>query len=86
MIRSTLTERWQTTIPAAIRKALRLKPRQQLTYELVDGGVLIRGQCGSLDDYYGCLGDDAQAGTKAEERRAARESRVARYTQPNPPA
>ena len=86
MIRSTLTERWQTTIPAAIRKALRLKPRQQLSYELVDGGVLIRGQCGSLEDFYGCLGNDVKAGTKAQERDAAHSSRVDRYSQPNPPA
>ena len=44
MIQSTLTDRWQTTIPAKVRKALHLKPRQRLIYELMDGAVLVRPQ------------------------------------------
>lgn len=80
MIRSTLTDRWQTTIPIAIRKALGLRPRQRLTYELVEGGVLIRPESGSLADLYGCLANDIPVGTRAQERAAARNSRVERYT------
>ena len=34
MINSTLTDKWQTTIPVKVRKALNLKPRQRLVYEL----------------------------------------------------
>lgn len=82
MIRSTLTDRWQTTIPAAIRKALRLKPRQRLTYELVDGGVLIRPEPETPVSYYGCLGDGTPAATKDQERQAVRDARVGRYTHP----
>ncbi len=79
MIRSTLTERWQTTIPSEVRKALHLKPRQRLIYELVDGAVLIRPQPETLRDLYGCLADDEQAATKSEEREAARAHRASRY-------
>lgn len=82
MNRSTLTDRWQTTIPAAIRKALGLRPRQRLTYELVEGGVLIRPETGSLTDLYASLAGDAPAGAKADERRAAHASRVARHATP----
>ena len=80
MIRSTLTERWQTTIPAEVRKALHLKPRQRLIYELVDGAVLIRPQPETLRDLYGCLADGERAAPKPEERAAARARRASRYT------
>ena len=55
MIQSTLTDRWQTTIPSVVRNALQLKPRQRLIYELVDGAVLIKPQPETLNDLYGCL-------------------------------
>ena len=58
MIRSTLTDQGQTTIPAAIRKALGLKPRQRLRYELVEGGVLIRPETEHLMDLAGSLKSD----------------------------
>ena len=35
------TERFEgSTIPSVVRNALRLKPRQRLIYELVDGAVI----------------------------------------------
>ena len=79
MIRSTLTDRWQTTIPAEIRKALGLKPRQRLIYELVDGAVLIKPQPETLKDLYGYLADGKSAASKGEEREVARQARAARY-------
>lgn len=79
MIRSTLTDRWQTTIPAAIRKALGLRPRQRLVYKLVDGGVLIRPESASLADLYGSLSNEVPAASRAEEREAARAAWVARH-------
>ena len=79
MIKSTLTEKWQTTIPSEVRKALRLKPRQRLIYELIDGGVMVRAQSETLKDMYGYLADDKPSASKSEERDAAREARVARY-------
>lgn len=82
MIRSTLTDRWQTTIPAAVRKALGLKPRQRLTYEVREDGVLIRPETDSLMDLAGSLPSKRPAGTKAEERDAARSVRADRYRAP----
>ena len=79
MIRSTLTDRWQTTIPAEIRKALGLKPRQRLIYELVDGAVLVKPQPETLKDLYGYLADGKPSASKGEEREAARQARAARY-------
>ncbi|TWT88876.1 putative regulator PrlF [Pseudobythopirellula maris] len=80
MLRSTLTDRWQTTIPAAVRKALGLKPRQRLVYELRDGGVLIRPESETLLDLEGSLRSDTPPATKAQERAAARAARAGRHT------
>jgi len=58
MIRSTLTDRWQTTIPVEVRKALGLKPRQGLLYEVRGETVIIRPEGESLMDLAGCLKSD----------------------------
>lgn len=79
MIKSTLTDKWQTTIPAEVRKALHLKPRQQLIYELADGAVLVKPQPETLKDLYGCLADGRSSASKSEEREAARQARGGRY-------
>ena len=42
MITSKLTTKAQTTIPQAVRRALRLGPGDQLQYELREDGVLLR--------------------------------------------
>jgi antitoxin PrlF len=55
LLKETITDRGQTTIPAAVRKALKLKPRQRLTYEVLQDGVLIRPETESLMDLAGCL-------------------------------
>ena len=78
-LRSTITDRGQTTIPAAVRKALKLKPRQRLTYEIQTEGVLIRPETENLMDLAGCLKSKVPAGMKAEERKKARETRLGRY-------
>jgi bifunctional DNA-binding transcriptional regulator/antitoxin component of YhaV-PrlF toxin-antitoxin module len=79
ILRSTITDRGQTTIPAAIRKALKLKPRQGLTYEIRQEGVLIRPEAESLTDLAGCLKCKVPPGTKSQEREKAREARLSRY-------
>jgi antitoxin PrlF len=38
---STLTDRYQTTVPEPIRQALRLGKRDKIHYELKDGNVVI---------------------------------------------
>lgn len=80
MVESTLTTRWQTTIPKEVRKALNLKPRQKITYELTGDGVLMKPQGDILPDLYGSLSSEVPAGTKEEERKVACRSRVERYS------
>ncbi len=79
MIKSTLTDKWQTTIPAEVRKALHLKPRQQLIYELADGAVVVKPQLDTLKDLHGCLADGRSSASKSGEREAARQARAVRY-------
>ncbi len=79
MINSTLTDKWQTTIPAEVRKALNLKPRQRLTYELVEGAVLVKPQPETLKDLYGFLADGQAPVDKSNGRESARKARAARY-------
>jgi bifunctional DNA-binding transcriptional regulator/antitoxin component of YhaV-PrlF toxin-antitoxin module len=79
LLKSTLTDRGQTTIPVAIRKALKLRPRQRLTYEIRQEGVLLRPEAESLMDLAGCLKSKVPAATKPEERERAREARLGRY-------
>lgn len=75
--RSTLTDRFQTTIPAVVRKALGLKPGQKITYEMQDQGFLIRpADC--LMDMAGSLGSNAKPLGKQQERAAARKDRLHR--------
>ena len=71
MIRSTLTDRWQTTIPAEVRAALGLHPRQGLLYELQGESVILRPEGESLMDLAGSLKTDQPAGTREQEREAA---------------
>ncbi len=72
MIRSTLTDRWQTTIPAQVRDALGLKPRQGLLYEIHGESVTLRPEGESLMDLAGCLRSDRPAVDKDEARDIAR--------------
>ena len=79
MLKSTITERGQTTIPAEVRKALRLKPHQRLTYEIRDDGVVVRPETENIMDLAGSLKSDVPAASKSEEREKARKVRRGRY-------
>jgi bifunctional DNA-binding transcriptional regulator/antitoxin component of YhaV-PrlF toxin-antitoxin module len=79
MIRSTLTNRWQTTIPAEVRRALGLKPRQKLQYEIQGETVVIRSEKSSIMDLAGCLRNEAASGSKEQEREAARQMVIDEY-------
>ena len=46
---STLTDKGQTTVPQEIRDALKVKPRQRLTWSLrEDGTAIVRPQLSAL--------------------------------------
>lgn len=79
MITSTLTDRGQTTIPASVRKALGLKARQQIRYEIREEGVLIRPECTSLMDLAGALKSETSVQFREDESARARAARLKRY-------
>lgn len=72
MIRSTLTDRWQTTIPSEVRDALKLRPRQGLLYEVHGESVTLRPEGESLMDLAGSLKSDRPAVSKEDARDKAK--------------
>lgn len=71
-ITSTLTDRYQTTIPEAVRRTLGLQKRDQLQYRLEDGQVVItraeEGRDPALAPFLALLQEDIQ--THPEQMRA----------------
>lgn len=51
-VESTLTDRYQTTVPETVRRALRLGKRDKLRYSIQPGGevLLTRAQAAADDD------------------------------------
>jgi bifunctional DNA-binding transcriptional regulator/antitoxin component of YhaV-PrlF toxin-antitoxin module len=71
MVISTLTDKGQTTVPQEIRDALKVKPRQRLTWKLqADGSAVVRAQ-GSALDLFGSLKSAKKFPGRAVEREAA---------------
>jgi bifunctional DNA-binding transcriptional regulator/antitoxin component of YhaV-PrlF toxin-antitoxin module len=72
MVQSTITEKFQTTIPVAVRQALRLKPRQRVSYEVrQDGSAILRPEPG-LDELFGCIKLRKPVASAQTEKLAAR--------------
>jgi bifunctional DNA-binding transcriptional regulator/antitoxin component of YhaV-PrlF toxin-antitoxin module len=72
MTQSTITAKFQTTIPLEVRLALKLKPRQRVSYELrPDGSAILRPEPG-LDELFGSLKLKKTAASSREEKQAAR--------------
>ena len=72
MGQSTITDRFQTTIPLDVREALKLKPRQRVSYEVrADGSAIIR-PIPALDELFGSLTLGRQVASIREEKEAAR--------------
>lgn len=77
MIRSMLTDSWQTTIPPEVRAALHLRPRQGLLYEIHGKTVTIRAEGES--DRAGGPESDAPGLSKQDQREAARSDVLKNY-------
>jgi bifunctional DNA-binding transcriptional regulator/antitoxin component of YhaV-PrlF toxin-antitoxin module len=74
MPQSTITDKFQTTIPLEVRRALKLAPRQRVSYELrADGSAVIRPVPG-LDELFGSLKLNRPVASTQEEKQAAREA------------
>ena len=79
MTQSTITDKFQTTIPREVREALGLKPQQRISYELrADGSAILRPEP-ALDKLFGSLkpkrpGLSARAEKEADRRAMATEA------------
>ncbi len=72
MTHSTITEKFQTTIPLEVRVALKLKPRQRLSYEVrSDGSAIVRPAPG-VSDLFGSIKIKRPVAGPDEEKHAAR--------------
>jgi bifunctional DNA-binding transcriptional regulator/antitoxin component of YhaV-PrlF toxin-antitoxin module len=70
MSTSTLTDKGQTTVPQEIREALKVKPRQRLTWSLCgDGTVVVRPQPSALG-LFGKLKSSKRFSGRVAEREA----------------
>ena len=79
MTQSTITDKFQTTIPREVREALGLRPRQRISYEVrSDQSVVLRPEP-ALDELFGSLKLKRPVASTQEEKRAAREA-MARET------
>lgn len=76
---STITSKWQVTIPGEIRKAMDVQVGERLAWEIKDG-VLTARRLPRLSSLAGCLGpaDGAGAG-KAERKAAWAEAAISRH-------
>ncbi|MGO8677208.1 MAG: type II toxin-antitoxin system PrlF family antitoxin [Limisphaerales bacterium] len=72
MTQSTITDRFQTTIPLAVRQALKLKPRQRLSYDVRPDGSAVLRPVPRLDEIFGSVKLGRSAASSREEKRAAR--------------
>jgi bifunctional DNA-binding transcriptional regulator/antitoxin component of YhaV-PrlF toxin-antitoxin module len=71
---STITDRFQTTIPLEVRVALKLKPRQRVSYELrADGSAVLRPEP-ELDELFASVKLKRPVASTRAEKKAAREA------------
>lgn len=52
---TTVTSKGQVTIPVEVRRALNIKPRDRVAFELVDGEVLLRPVKSAVQATYGTV-------------------------------
>ena len=74
MTQSTITDRFQTTIPLEVRVALNLEPRQRVSYEVrADGSAILR-PVPRLDELFGSLKLSRPVADTRTEKKAARDA------------
>ena len=83
MTSSTLTSKHQTTIPKAVVEALKLRPSDQLVYEIdPDGRVILSAKTGSFQQVAEALKSkrkNAPARTAAEKRGSVKRMAIKRF-------
>jgi bifunctional DNA-binding transcriptional regulator/antitoxin component of YhaV-PrlF toxin-antitoxin module len=74
VLHSTITDKYQTTLPVEVRQALKLLPRQRVSYELRPDGSVILRPVPALEALFGSL-KSADAGLDvSSEKNVARQS------------
>ena len=74
MAQSTITDKFQTTIPLEVRRALKLKPRQRVSYEVRGDGSAVMRPAPGLDELFGRLKLRRPVASPREEKHAARQA------------
>ena len=77
-ITTTLTQRSQVTVPAEVRRLLRLKPRDKVTFEIAEGEVRLKPVAYSLESAYGSVKPSRKPEDFDELSRVARDAKAAR--------
>ena len=70
MTNTTITSKGQSTLPDAIRRALRLKTGDRISYEIQDDSVVIRPQPGAMEVFGALKPPAGKAEASFEEARA----------------
>jgi antitoxin PrlF len=74
MAQSTITDKFQTTIPLEVREALKLKPRQRISYEVRPDRTAVMRPEPALDELFGSLKLSRPVASSREEKQAARQA------------
>ena len=74
MTQSTITDKYQTTIPLEVREALHLKPRQRVSYEVRPDGTAVMRPVPRLDELFGSVKLGRPVANIREEKEAARKA------------
>ncbi len=73
---ATTTQHNQVTIPAEVRRALGLKPRDKVAFTIEDGGLVRLAAAFSLESAYGSVKPSANPEDFDEVSRNAKEAKV----------
>jgi bifunctional DNA-binding transcriptional regulator/antitoxin component of YhaV-PrlF toxin-antitoxin module len=72
MKQSVITDKFQTTIPVEVRKALKLRPRQRIAYEIREDGSAVLRPLPGIEELFGSLKPKCPVGSPRQEKQAAR--------------
>ena len=75
-ITTTLTQRSQVTVPAAVRRVLGVKPREKVTFTIADGEVRLKPVAYSLESAYGSVRPSRKPEDFDELSRVARDAKA----------
>ena len=78
---TTVTQRSQVTIPAEVRRALGVKPRDKVAFTIEDGQVRLAAASFSLESVYGSVKPSRRPEDLDEVARTAKEAKAEQTAQ-----